>query len=305
MKSTTTKRRRRTAAQIAQLERQIIEVLKADHPQSVRHCFYRLVSHPLQPVEKTERGYKQIQHRLVEMRRAGSIPYGWITDATRRGFRVDTFKNGGELIAEFASLYRADLWRFAATYVEVWCESRSIGGVIEDDCDELAVSLYPCGGFPSLSLCYEAACEINRTLADAPIRRVVVLYIGDFDPAGVMIDQAAERELRAHLNESLSLEFRRIAINEDQIAAYGLPTKPRKPTDRRRPDIKETVEAEAMPAGELRRILRGEVERYLPEGALAVTKAAEESEREGLITLGAWTSVVGIKEAIERMGGDL
>ena len=177
--------------------------------------------------------------------------------------------------------------------------------MIEDDCDELAVSLYPSGGFASLSLRFEAASEINRSLADAPIRRVVVLYVGDFDPAGVMTDQSIECELRAHLSESFSLDFRRIAINEGQIAAFNLPTKPRKPTDRRRPDIRETVEAEAMPAGELRRILRAEIECYLPEGALAATKAAEESEREGLRTLGAWATVYGIRETVERMGGDL
>ena len=253
----------------------------------------------------SESGYRQVQQRLVEMRRAGRLLYGWITDATRCGFRVSTFANAGDLIQKFASLYRADLWRFAATYVEVWCESRSIAGVIEDDCNELAVTLYPCGGFASLSLCFEAASEINRTLADAPIRRVVVLYVGDFDPAGVTIDQAAERELRGHLDPSLSLDFRRIAVNEDQIAAFDLPTKPRKTTDRRRLDIRKTVEAEAMPAGELRRIFRTAIESYLPAGALAATKAAEESEREGLITLGAWTSVRGIGEAVERMGGAL
>ena len=133
----------------------------------------------------------------------------------------------------------------------------------------------------------------------------MVLYVGDFDPAGVTIDQAAEREPRAHLHGTLSLDFRRIAINADQIAAFNLPTKPRNVTDRRRLDIRETVEAEAMPAGELRRILWAEIERYLPEGALAATKAAEESEREGLRTLGAWTSAYGIQEAVDRMGGDL
>ena len=38
----TLKRIRRTDAQIAQLDEQIIDVLKEDHPQSVRHIFYRM-----------------------------------------------------------------------------------------------------------------------------------------------------------------------------------------------------------------------------------------------------------------------
>ena len=36
-------RRRRTKVQIAQLENRIVEILRADNPQSVRHVFYRLV----------------------------------------------------------------------------------------------------------------------------------------------------------------------------------------------------------------------------------------------------------------------
>ena len=52
-------------------------------------------------------------------------------------------------------------------------------------------------------------------------------------------------------------------------------------------------------------MLREAIESYLPANALAATKAAEESEREGLMTLGAWTSVRGIDEAVKRMGGRL
>ena len=38
----TLKRIRRTDAQLEQLDAQIIAVLKEDHPQSVRHVFYRM-----------------------------------------------------------------------------------------------------------------------------------------------------------------------------------------------------------------------------------------------------------------------
>ncbi len=69
-------RNRRTKAQVAQLEAQIVEVCEADHPVSVRHVFYRMTDPRLpEPVEKTEQGYKQVQKRVVEMRRAGRLPY--------------------------------------------------------------------------------------------------------------------------------------------------------------------------------------------------------------------------------------
>ena len=68
----------------------------------------------------------------------------------------------------------------------------------------------------------------------------------------------------------------------EQIAEYDLPTKPRKETDRRALHVEHTVEAEAMPAATLRALLRQEIEEHLPPDALAVAKAAEESEREHL-----------------------
>lgn len=64
-----------------------------------------------------------------------------------------------------------------------------------------------------------------------------------------------------------------------QISEMDLPTKPRNPKDRRSIYIRETVEAEAMPARAMRELLRQETERYLPSGALEAARAAEESER--------------------------
>jgi hypothetical protein len=171
------------------------------------------------------------------------------------------------------------LWADAEYRCEVWVESRSIASVLIADCNELAVDLYPCAGFSSLSFIHEAATQTNSLDDDRPL---CVLYVGDFDPAGVLIDRALERELREHLNADIDLTFSRIAINEDQIAKYDLPTKPRKATDRRSLHVAETVEAEAMPAHILRSLLQVEIEALLPDGALHVAKVAEKSEREHL-----------------------
>jgi hypothetical protein len=309
-------RRRRTKGEVEQLERQILDVLEEDHPQSVRHVFYRLTDPRLpEPVDKTELGYRIVQNRLTVMRREGKVRYGWISDATRRGYHTVTFANGAEFLSRHISAYRADLWADADAYVEVWCESRSIAGVIQDTCEELAVSLYPCGGFSSITFAYEAADFIRDTLAGTG-KPAHVLYIGDYDPAGVLIDRSLETELRRHLeptgfdafldaiaagadpldtpsdlvdayvdqltNGGIDLRFIRLAITPEQIAEYDLPTKPRKPSDRRALHVEHTVEAEAMPAGILRQLLRERIEDFLPPDALAVAKAAEESEREHL-----------------------
>ena len=295
------KRTRRTKAQVEQLERQIYQELAADHPQSVRHVFYRMTDPRLpEPVEKSERGYQHVQHRMVQMRRAGILPYGWITDSTRRGYHVRTFEDGGDFLSAFAGLYRGDLWEQSDHYVEVWCESRSIAGTIEKTCRELAVSLYPAGGFASLTLAYQAAEFIKDMARDRPAE---IIYIGDYDPAGVLIDQSIEAELRGHLDDDVELNFHRVAITPEQVHEFDLPTKPRKAGDKRAAHIERTVESEAMPANLLRGLLRDAVESFLPPDALEVVKVAEQSEREGLYRLGEALRHYDINEAADYLEG--
>jgi len=276
----TLKRNRRTNEQLVQLDLQIIDVLKEDHPQSVRHVFYRMTDPRLpEPVEKSNRGYRHVQDRCVKLRRAGRVPYDWFADLSRRGYFTDTYSSAADFVARMKGLYRADLWRDADTRCEIWAESRSIASVIMADCNELAVSLFPCGGFSSLSFIHEAAVQHNQSGDDRPLQ---VFYIGDYDPAGVLIDVALQRELREHLRSDIELRFDRIGINADQIEEFDLPTKPRKETDRRSQHIACAVEAESMPAKILRGILRDKVEALLPENALAVARVAELAELQQL-----------------------
>lgn len=61
----TIKRRRRTRAEVDALDKQILDVLAGDHPQSVRHVFYRMTDPRLpEPVEKSERAYIE---RMAEL----------------------------------------------------------------------------------------------------------------------------------------------------------------------------------------------------------------------------------------------
>ena len=284
-RASTLKRDRRTKARTQLLDEQIIAVLREDHPQSVRHVFYRMTDPRLgEPVEKSDRGYRHVQERCVKLRRYGLIPYNWIADMSRRGYFVNTYDDAGDFLRRMGHLYRADLWRDSDYRCEVWAESRSIASVILNDCQELAVDLFPCGGFSSLSFIHEAAQQHN---ASRDTRPLIVLYVGDYDPAGVLIDQSLERELREHLRADIDMDFRRIAINEEQVKEHDLPTKPRKEGDKRSQHIEYTVEAEAMPAHVLRGILRDEVEALLPQNALEVAKVAERSERAHLARMAA------------------
>ena len=273
---TITPRTRSTKAEIEQLEQQIVDVLAEDSPQSVRHLFYRMVNPRLAvTIPKTELGYKKVQGRLVEMRKAGRLPYNAIVDMSRVGYGALQYLDPADFIRRVASIYRSTLWTDDLPYCEVWVESRSLAAALTGLCNELAVSLYPCGGFPSLSFVYEAAQQINGNGRDA-----VVFYAGDYDPSGLEIGRNLEEQLRTHLE--VNMTFTRLALNEQQLIDYDLPSKPRAASERRRPEIRETVEGEALPAKVLRQIVRDAVEALLPAQRLHAVRVAEERERDAL-----------------------
>ena len=83
------------------------------------------------------------------------------------------------------------------TLVEVWCESRSLIGVLGPVCREYVVPLFPSGGFSSLSFTYQAATHIM----ESGRANAVILYVGDYDQAGVLIDKAIEKRLRGFLDD--------------------------------------------------------------------------------------------------------
>ncbi len=135
-------------------------------------------------------------------------------------------------------------------YVQVWCESRSISGVLEEVCSQFAVNLFPSGGFPSDSFIDEAAEVIN----ESGKLKVTVPYVGDYDDYGLLIDKGdngLEKKLRERLRPEIKLTFIRIAVTEEQIKKYGLPTKA--PKKNNLPDkAKRTVEVETMDAATCR-----------------------------------------------------
>ncbi len=274
------KRPRSTKAELQLLDEGIIQVVRKHRPCSVRQTFYQMTDPRLPAfVEKSDKGYRRVQERCLLLRRSGRIKYRWIADMSRRAYRTDVFENASDFVERMSSLYRADLWRDADVICEVWVESRSIASSIIGLCDRYAVNLYPCGGFSSVSFVYTAAEELNASNQGKPL---VILFIGDYDPAGVLIDVALQRELRHHLDPTIELHFRRIGINREMVEQYDLPTKPRKPGDKRSLHVPFTVEAEALPANTLRSLLEAEITALLPSRAFEIATIAEKSEKEHL-----------------------
>ena len=210
------------------------------------------------------------------MRDGGALPYAWIEDSSRHAFWNTGYAGLGEYAEAAASLYRRDYWDSTDTLVEVWCESRSLAGVLGQVCREYVVPLFPSSGFSSLSFTYQAATHIR----DSERANAVILYVGDYDQAGVLIDKAIEGRLRDFLAAwDGELTFRRLAVNDDQIDHMGLPTRPPKASDVRSPSVTRAVEAEAIPAPSMRGIVSAALQDLIPERVLTVSREVEKQER--------------------------
>ena len=272
-------RQRRTQEQMETLRSAIYDVAEADRPVSIRHIFYRMVVLGL--VEKSDLGYQQLQKATVDMRDGGALPYSWIEDSSRRAYWNTGYAGVGNFAEVAASIYRRDYWDSTDTLVEVWCESRSLAGVLGQVCNEYVVPLFPSGGFASLSFLYQAAGHIQ----ESERAHAVILYVGDYDQAGVLIDKAIESRLRNFLvSWDGELTFHRLAVNDDQIDSMGLPTRPPKRSDTRSPEVTRAVEAEAIPAPTMRGIVSSSLQELIPERVLTVQKLVEEQERNDIYT---------------------
>ena len=252
----------------------ILAVAQVDRPVSIRHIFYRMVVQGL--VEKTDKGYQQLQKITVDMRDAKTLPYEWIEDSSRRAFWNTGYAGLDDYAEAAAKLYRRDYWTHTDTLVEVWCESRSLVGALGQVCTEYVVALFPSGGFSSMSFTYQAA----EHIIDSGRANAVILYVGDYDQAGVLIDKAIERRLREFLADWPGvLTFTRLAVNDDQIDSMGLPTRPPKESDTRSKEVTRAVEAEAIPAPTMRGIVSAALQGLIPERVLRFQREIEKQEK--------------------------
>ncbi len=155
----------------------------------------------------------------------------------------------------------------------MWCESDSIAGVLTEETWKYDVPLMSSRGFSSQTFLYSAAQTIKQVGKPTHI-----YYVGDWDPAGKLIPEKIEASIRRHAPNA-EVYFKRIMITPEQIVEHNLPTRPAKQSTLSRNWAGGTVEAEAMPAGQTRRILREAIERHIDPRSLDQLKLVEDEER--------------------------
>jgi hypothetical protein len=257
----------------------IARIVLDTRPTTVRATFYVAVTKGLVP--KNKQGAAMVGNDLTWLRRHELVAWDDVRDSLRAGEDYWAYDDVSDGVSWLADQYRLDPWTQQDMHVEVWVESASGASIIRETCQNLRVPLVAMRGQSSLSLLWDRSKVINQRWR---LRKqsTAILYLGDFDPTGLGIDDQIQRELDGWCEPSWS--YQRIAIIESDTV--DLPTsytavKMSDPRARAYVDRfgNKTWELEAIPPGDLRGRVDGRVRDFIDEEQWDATLAQEEADR--------------------------
>ena len=266
------KRARRTKDQTTALRELLYTVLDEHHPMTVRQAYYQLVAR--QAIDNNRGQYQAISNLLVDMRKAGIVPWAWIEDRNRRPRHVAMWDDLPDFGRTVLASYRRDVWATQPGLIEVWLEKDALSGIFEDVIRPYGVTLNVGRGYDGWDSIHNAAERYEGG------ESVTVLYFGDFDPSG----EDMVRSLRERLGMLGSYPtVIKCALTLEDVRRYNLPPDFTKATDSRQAgfvakygDI--SVELDALPIAVLRAQVLQEVEQRMDLLSLEVTRQQEAAD---------------------------
>lgn len=259
-------------------------------PLTIRQIFYRIVSrHKSKQVDgfefdKTQKSYKRLCENLNRARRAQWINMDDIRDdelTERGGGGWHTMAGFLNYVKQQGSVFHLNRQLSQPRKIFVWCEAAGMVPQLVKAVDEWDIPVFSSGGFDSLTTKHNFAYDM------ADHDHAIIFHLGDHDPSGVHMFGSLDEDVRefwehyADGGYGRTLDFRRLAVTPDQIMEMNLQTAPPKPTDNRS-FRGETTQCEAIPPGELNRILRSAVSDEIDWDEINKTVAREEEIREEL-----------------------
>ena len=230
------------------LEWRILETARHYTRLTVRQLYYIIISkYGYTPSRKF---YKLLDYHLTKMRRVDKELHAKFVDPTRHFIPAPV----------------------PYPEIELWVEKDSIRNFLNDLAAKYRLSIQVLRGFASLSM-------YRKALLRAEKRGVKkILYIGDFDPSGLLIEEVAEKEMK--------IEVKRIALTWEQVRRLRPPSLPVNRRDSRAKDYiakygSRCWEVEAVRPRTLYRLVEEKLREYVPREYLV---EAEKMERAARIT---------------------
>jgi hypothetical protein len=214
-------------------------------------------------------------------------------DNTRDRNHPYTCKNIKAALEDTVRTYRKSLWDDNKVYIEIWLEKDALAGVIEDITRKYDVSLMVARGYSSITFLKDAAEHIKDQG-----KPTYIYHLGDYDPSGVNAGENIEEFLREYtggddfdlggifLDED-DFHFTRLAVTEEQIEEWDLPTRPTKQSDSRaaRFGDERSVELDAIEPRRLRSLVEAAILTHMSKRKYQQLMAQEKREKQQLSDL--------------------
>ena len=243
-------------------------------PVTLRQIYYQLVARKIIPNE--QRFYQSLSRLCVIGRDKGVLSEDSFADR----LRVFDKRSSWEDLTEFAETvkrsYHRDGWQGQTDYIEIWTEKDALRGVIGPITEDYDVGLLVVRGQVSRTAIYEASRRY-----DGNEKERYLYYFGDFDPSGLSIYKSITERLGEFCPD---VNFERVALKPEQIAAYHLPHDPAKRSD---PNYKKfvgkhgdnVVELDALPPDVLRKMVESCIEAHIDVKVFERVRETEKREQ--------------------------
>lgn len=216
-----------------------------------------------------EPNYKWLGDILNEARLAGQVDWHAMEDRTRNLAGNSHWTSPASIIESCYRSFAIDKWSDQPYYVEVWVEKDAIEGVVARACQALDINYFSCRGYSSATSLWDAGQRLKRHASND--RKPVILHLGDHDPSGMDMSRDIEERVSLFMDGTrMDLNFKRIALNMDQVEQYNPPPNPTKLTDKRSEKYIELYgdecwELDALEPSVIDELIRDEVAEYRDE----------------------------------------
>lgn len=198
---------------------------------TLRAMFYALVSRGVIPNDQKK--YQYLSEFTARARENRELPIDCFADQSRRVLQdFNDIYLPPERYIDKAIEYLQDApndylntiprWHEQPEYVEVWVEKDALAGTLKSILGDRQVRIVPNRGFSSIGFSHDNVKRIKNFQYKS--KNVHILYFGDLDPSGEIIDKVIDKKLRQY--GLYGVDFKRIAVTEEQTRQFNLPHNP-------------------------------------------------------------------------------
>jgi len=224
---------------------QIINDYQADgYTLTLRQLHYQLVTKNW--IVNHTSAYKKLGNILDDCRYGGVIDWDAIEDRGRVPYIPYAVKNVQHSLEDTIEQYRIDRQEGQKVHIEVWSEKDALSGILRRTTSKYHVQLVINKGYTSSSAIYGAYQRFLEKISKED-KKVVILYLGDFDPSGLDMVRDISKRIRFMLHNGDAKDYFYyqdryiddwfkiipIGLTVEQIKKYKLPPNPTKLTDSR------------------------------------------------------------------------